>query len=87
MRSRQQRIDRTTNSAVSLVIPTLTKPALVVIYRKARPCGLLILKIVDVHAPRIALRAIIGSAILDLFFLLGKGLRFRDLAIHVGGYH
>jgi hypothetical protein len=28
MRSRQQRIDRTT---VSLVIPTLTKPALVVI--------------------------------------------------------
>jgi hypothetical protein len=31
MHSRQQRVDRTTNSAVSLVIPTLTKAALVVI--------------------------------------------------------
>src|SRR5215469_15275692 len=31
MRSSQQRIDCTANSAVSLVIPTLTKPALAVI--------------------------------------------------------
>jgi hypothetical protein len=31
MRSRRQRIDRMTNSAVSLVIPALTKAALVVI--------------------------------------------------------
>ena len=38
---------------------------------------LLILEIVDVHAPRIAFRAIIGSAILDLSFLLGRACGFE----------
>ncbi len=52
MRSSQQRIDCTANSAVSLVIPDLAE--------------LLVLEVVHVHAPWIAFRTIIGSAILEV---------------------
>src|SRR5215204_1203148 len=69
MRSSQQRIDCTANSAVSLVIPTLTKPALAV--TSYTPYGhdlaeRLVLEVMHVHAPWIAFRTIIGSAILEV---------------------
>jgi hypothetical protein len=133
MPSCHQRIDRTMNSVLSLVIPTLTKPALVVIsstqgttlpssyppnHGRSKPqastrstallnrdvlaldvadfteartpqnyvCTLTkpghnlassYLEMVDVHAPRIAFRVIIGSGILDHFFLLGRACGFE----------
>ncbi len=64
-----KRIDCTANSAVSLVIPTLTKPAFG--GHIVHPIGhdlaeLLILEVVDVHAPWGAFRTIIGSTILEV---------------------
>ena len=69
MRSSQQRIDCTANSAVSLVIPTLDEAGIG--GHIVHPIGhdlaeLLILEVVDVHAQWGAFRTIIGSAILEV---------------------
>src|SRR6516164_1284975 len=96
MRSRQQPIAATANSAVSLVMPTLTKPALAVTsYTPGHHLAeLFVREVMHVDAPRIAFRLIVGSTVLevaDQLLLLGidgddgllLGLRRNHYRVHV----